>query len=108
MAEDKSKKTEDVSSKDVEENKTMAIVSYLGLIGIIVVLATGAHTKSPFVKFHLNQALPLTIASLVGALPFIGWVVLIGVMVLWVMGIIAASQGQMKRLPITGNIELIK
>jgi uncharacterized membrane protein len=108
MADDTAKKTVEVDKKDIEENKTMAIVAYLGLIGVIVVLATGAHTKSPYVKFHLNQSLPLMIASLLSAIPFLGWIVGLVVLVLWVMGIIAAAQGEMKRLPITGNFELIK
>lgn len=108
MAEATTKKTVDVTAKDIEENKTMAIVAYLGLIGIIVVLATGAHTKSEFVKFHVNQALPLTIATVLMMIPFLNIIIGIVILVLWVMGIIAASQGQMKRLPITGNIELIK
>ena len=107
MAEDKAK-TVEVTNEDIEQNKTMAIVAYLGLIGLIVVLATGSHTKSPFVKFHLNQALPLMIASIVTPIPFIGWIVGLAVLVLWIMGIIADAQGEMKRLPIVGNFELIK
>lgn len=108
MADDTAKKTVEVDKKDIEENKTMAIVAYLGLIGVIVVLATGAHSKSPYVKFHLNQSLPLMIASLLSVIPFLGWIVGLVVLVLWLMGIIAAAQGEMKRLPIVGNFELIK
>lgn len=108
MAEDTAKNTVEVDKKDIEENKTMAIVAYLGLIGIIVVLATGAHTKSPFVKFHLNQSLPLMIASALCVIPLLNIIIGIALLVLWLMGIIAASQGEMKRLPLVGNLELIK
>jgi uncharacterized membrane protein len=108
MAEDTAKKNVEVTAKDIEENKMMAVVAYLGLIGLIVVLATGAHNKSGFVKFHVNQALPLMIASILSAIPFLGWIIAVVVLVLWIMGIVAAAQGQMKRLPITGNFELIK
>lgn len=108
MAEEKAKQTVEVSKADIDENKTMAIVAYLGLIGLIVVLATGAHNKSAFVKFHLNQALPLMIASVLTPIPFLGWIIALGVLVLWIMGIIAAAQGEMKRLPIVGNLEIIK
>jgi uncharacterized membrane protein len=107
MAEDSAKAPE-ASKKDVEENKTMAIVAYLGLIGVIVVLATGAHTKSPFVKFHLNQALPIMLSFLVSWIPFVGWIVAIVGLVFWLMGIIAAAQGEMKKLPVVGGIQLIK
>jgi uncharacterized membrane protein len=108
MADNTAKKTVEVTKKDIEENKMMAVVAYLGLIGLIVVLATGSHNKSQFVKFHVNQALPLMIASLLGAIPVLGWIIAVAVLVLWIMGIIAAAQGEMKRLPITGNLELIK
>jgi len=102
------KKEAEGVSKDVQENKVMAIVAYLGLIGVIVVLATGAHNKSEFVKFHLNQSLPLMILSLVSAIPFLGWIVAVFVLVLWIMGIVAAANGEMKRLPLVGNMNLIK
>lgn len=106
MAEE-SKKVVEVSKDEIEKGKTMAIVTYLGLIGFIVALATDGK-KNEFTRFHMNQALPLVLAVFVSWIPFIGWIVALGVLVLWVMGIIAAANGEMKRLPIVGNIELIK
>jgi len=102
-----SKKVVEVSKDDIEKGKTMAIVTYLGLIGLIVALATDGK-KNEFTRFHMNQALPLMIAMLVAPIPLIGWIVAVVALVLWVMGIIAAAQGEMKRLPIVGNLELIK
>ena len=32
--------------KSADNDKTMSIVAYLGIIGIVVVLVTGAHQKS--------------------------------------------------------------
>jgi uncharacterized membrane protein len=107
MAEDTAKKSTSISKDEIEKGKTMAIVSYLGIIGLVIALATDGK-KNEFTKFHMNQALPLVIAMLVAPIPFIGWIVAIVALVLWIMGIMAAAQGEMKRLPITGNIELIK
>lgn len=101
------KKVVEVSKDEIEKGKTMAIVTYLGLIGFIVALATDGK-KNEFTRFHMNQALPLVLAVFVSWIPFIGWIVALGVLVLWIMGIIAAANGEMKRLPIVGNIELIK
>lgn len=106
MAEDTAKKVE-VTKEEIEKGKTMAIVSYLGIIGLVIALATDGK-KNEYTKFHMNQALPLDIAVFISWIPFIGWLLAIGVLVLWVMGIIAAAQGEMKRLPIVGNLELIK
>lgn len=105
-----------ITKKDIETNKVWAIVAYLGIIGIIIVMLTEGK-DSPFAKFHLNQSLPLAIAAFGGsavlaAIPILGWLLLpffsIAVIVLVVMGIINAAQGQVKRLPIVGNFELIK
>jgi uncharacterized membrane protein len=107
MAEETSNKSAEVSKADIEKGKTMAIVSYLGLIGFIIALATDGKTNE-YTKFHMNQSLPLIFAMMVGFIPFIGWIVAIGALVLWVMGIINAANGEMKRLPIVGNLDLIK
>jgi uncharacterized membrane protein len=90
-------------------------LSYLGIL-IIVPLVSDDAKKSPYAKFHLNQGLVLLIASVVmsfvWAIPILGWIVGffggIFVFVLWIMGIVSAAQGQMKRLPLIGDIELIK
>lgn len=96
-----------VSKDEIEKGKTMAIVSYLGLIGLIIALATDGK-KNEFTRFHMNQALPIMLVFLVAWVPFLGWIVALGGLVLWIMGIINAANGEMKRVPILGNFELIK
>jgi len=105
-----------ITREDIEKNKIWAVVAYLGIVGVIIVLLTEAK-DSPFAKFHLNQALPLAIASLggstiLGMIPIIGWSLIpllnIAVLVFVIMGIVNAVQGEAKRLPIIGNFELIK
>ena len=105
-----------MANDDVEKNKVWAIVAYLGILGVLIVLLTEAK-NSPFAKFHLNQSLPIAIAGLIGSavlgmIPFVGWALLpilsIGVLVLMIMGIINAAQGEAKKLPIVGNFDLIK
>lgn len=113
----KTAKTTAFTKEDIEKNKVWAVVSYLGFIGIIIVLLTEGK-DSPFAKFHLNQSLPLMIAAIggsiiAGVIPILGWFVLaplvsIGALVLAIMGIVNAAQGEAKRLPLVGNFELIK
>ena len=68
--------------------------------------------KSPFAKFHLNQGLVLLIAWIISSfviwVPLLGWAVGVFLFVIWLMGLISAVQGEMKRIPLLGNIELIK
>lgn len=99
--------------------KATDIVAYLSPIGFIIAFLVGDRENC---RFHLNQALVLTIVSLVlqvlskiaGILPLIGWIinlllslVSLLVFVLWLMAIIGAIQGQEKEIPLLGHIRLI-
>ena len=105
------------SNLDVEKNKMMAIVGYIIPILFFVPLV-GEGKNSRYAKFHSNQQLVLLIAAIAvnvvgGIIPFIGWFILLPigtiiVIVLAIMGIINASKGEMKKLPIIGGFELIK
>lgn len=107
--------TTHITHDDIEKNKIWAIISYLGIIGIIIAFVSDGK-NSPYVKFHLNQSVCLLIAALIGSavtmVPIIGWllapVVGLVILVFVVMGIINAAQGQVKRLPLIGDFDIIK
>jgi uncharacterized membrane protein len=104
--------------KDVEKNKTMAIVGYIFPILFFIPLLSDESKNSPFAKFHANQQLVLLIISVVvftigGIIPIIGWFLIIPIgsivgLVLAIMGIINAVDGKMKKLPMIGSIDIIK
>lgn len=107
MAEDKSQSTLSTTKEDVEKNKTMAIIAWF--IFFIPLLTDAKDSK--FAKFHANQALLVTLLYVVAAFTtmfFIGFLIYPVAFVLWIMGIISAANGQMKRLPIIGGIDIIK
>ncbi len=97
------------------EDRTVAILSYLTIIGFIVALIMHSSKKTALGSFHLRQCLGLIITaialSIAGMIlmfiPFIGWLTAmacwIGMLVLWVMGLIAAVNGQQKPLPVVGE-----
>jgi uncharacterized membrane protein len=102
---------------DVEKNKAMAIVGYIiPILFFIPLISDGKN--SPFAKFHANQQLVLLIAAVVinvvgGIIPFLGWFIIlplgcIFLLVVAIMGIINASKGEMKKLPLIGGIEILK
>ena len=104
----------DNTDNDAQKNKGMAIVAYFIFF---LPLLTDAK-NSPFVKFHVNQALNLfllglgvniiaTIIPVIGPL-FVGPIGMLLLLVLFIMGILNAYNGQMKKLPIIGELELIK
>jgi uncharacterized membrane protein len=102
--------------QDVEKNKAMGIVGYIIPILFFIPLVTEAK-NSPFAKFHANQQLNLLLAAVVvnvvgGIIPFIGWFIIlplgtIFLIVVAIMGIINASKGEMKPLPLIGGFKLI-
>jgi len=92
--------------------KTIAIVSYLTLIGWIIafISQSNAIVKENIASFHLRQTLGLMLTGAVGsiALSFIGIptvVQLYGMMlfILWIIGFISAIQGTEKPIPIIGD-----
>jgi uncharacterized membrane protein len=106
-----------MTDPDVEKNKLMAIVGYIVPILFFIPLVTEGK-DSPFARFHANQQLVLLIVAIAvnvagTMIPVIGWFLIlpigvIVVLVLAVMGILNASRGEMKRLPVIGGAELIK
>ncbi len=98
-------------ANDVESNKTMGIVAYF--IFFLPLLLTPSK-ESPYARFHCNQALLIFLTSIafniVGSLSFsfISYIGSLAVFALWILGLINAINGEAKRLPLIGGIELIK
>ncbi|MGN1132514.1 MAG: zinc-ribbon domain-containing protein, partial [Ruminococcus sp.] len=56
--------TAEFNPEDVHDNKIFAILCYLtGLVGVIVALLARNSVKSPYLAFHIKQALKITITS---------------------------------------------
>ena len=95
------------------DTKTTSIVAYLTWIGLIIAFVAGDKEGA---KFHLNQALLIFLSGLiigvVGIIPILGWIVaLVGgifLFVCWIIGLIAAINQEEKRIPLIGNIQIIK
>lgn len=102
---------------DIQQNKVMAILAYLGFLFIVPLLAA---PNSPFARFHANQGLVLFLLDLaIGVvsvalifIPFVGGIISsllgIAVVVLMVLGIVNAATGSAKELPVIGKIKIIK
>lgn len=99
-------------------NKTLAAISYVTLIGWIVAYMQykNSEEKSPLVRYHLEQALGLAIASVVLSIaiviitsiaPSIGVILsLVGFvpLIFAVLGVIAALNEVSKPLPVIGGM----
>jgi len=65
-------------------------------------------TEKAACKFHLNQAIVISLFSALGAIPCIGWIWAIFCLVCWVLGLISAINEQEKEVPLIGKCRVIK
>lgn len=110
---------------DVARNKSMAVLSYIGLLFLIPLLAA---KESPFAQFHAKQGVTLFILEIavnivLGVIRAVfrytvyPLYVLLGVVVslaglaflaLMIVGIVNAANGKAKELPVIGGLQIIK
>ncbi|MBU0757717.1 MAG: hypothetical protein KKF44_06620 [Nanoarchaeota archaeon] len=92
-----------MDKKKIEEGKTMAIVSYITWIGLLVAFLVNSDKKNEFTKFHIRQALLLILASFLVPIPVVGWLFGIFLFILWIMGLVSAINGETKEMPVLGK-----
>jgi uncharacterized membrane protein len=93
------------------EDRTVAIVSYLTIIGFIAAIVIHMNNKTRVGTFHLRQTLGLVVtgvaAGVCSVVPILGWIVWIvvtlGLVVLWLLGLLSALRGDMRPVPILGE-----
>jgi uncharacterized membrane protein len=98
---------------DVEKNKAMAVLAYF-----IFFLPILAAKDSKFAMYHANQGLLLALTTAAvnlvgGIIPILGWFIILPLgnlfcLVLFIMGLINSSKGEMKPLPLIGGISILK
>ena len=94
-----------------DNGKTIAIISYITLVGLIIAFIMHSSNKTALGAFHIRQMLLLSlvgiVASFINIIPILGQIVWLiaglGMLVLWVMGLIAAVNGEMKPMPLIGE-----
>ncbi len=87
------------------DDKTKGIVAHITLIGWIVALVLNqGENKGELASFYIRQMLGLVILSFVlGFIPLLNLVAWIVLLVLWVMSLIGAINGEKKLTPIVGE-----
>lgn len=98
----------------VAEDKTVAILSYLTLLGFIVGIVLNSSKKTRLGAFHLRQVLGFFL-TLIGVavcqfvlvfIPILGWLAILvlwcSMLVFWLLGFIGAIRGQMTPMPLVG------
>jgi len=104
------------SQNTADNGKTTAIVAYITIIGwLIAYFSMHQNNKTSLGSYHLRQTLLLFICSIIYqiivmvvtmAVPAVGTILSIAslaFLVLWVIGLIAAVNGQEKPMPLIGE-----
>ena len=98
------------------EDKTVAILSYITLIGFIAAIVIHSNKKTRLGAFHLRQTLGFFITAVVvgfggvilAIIPILGilclFAIWVGMFVFWVLGLISAVKGEMKPMPFVGPL----
>ncbi len=116
--------TAEYDKVDIEQNKGMAVLAYLGILVLIPLFAA---KESKFARFHSNQGLSLCIAAIAYSIVYtilspiiiaISWrlSIIVSLLVLFslvflvlaIIGIINAANGKAKELPVIGKYKLLK
>ena len=122
--------TAEFDQSDIQQNKIMAILSYICVCSIpLFLIPLLAAKNSKFARFHTNQGLVLWIANIAvsivmgiisfiigllgvellsGLVSLISGLISIFFLVLMILGIVNAATGKAKELPIIGKIKLLK
>ena len=96
-----------------------AALAYVTIIPAIVFLVLTPYNKKPFIRFHSFQCIFFAVAwtvlsialSVVAHIPFLGWATILlwplislAGLVIWVIVVFKAYQGQTFKLPVIGDM----
>lgn len=111
MPENNNIENNNIQSDVVAEGKTIAIVAYITLIGLIVAFVLNIEKKNSFANYHIRQSLGLGLTGLVlgmvNIIPLLGQLVsIIGffiLLVMWISGLMSALNGKEKPVFLLGE-----
>jgi len=103
------KSTEGTSQ--IGEGKTIAIIAYITIIGLIIAFVMNNEKKNEFASYHIKQSLGLSLTglalSMIGIIPILGWIIsILGsfvLLVMWIVSLINAINEKEKPAPILGE-----
>lgn len=100
------------------DGKTVAIISYITIVGWVIAFVMNSNNKSGIATYHIRQSLLIMLAvfllfivqTMLSFIPYLGWLVSLILMpvglvllVFWIMGLIYAINGEEKAIPFIGE-----
>ena len=99
-----------MGNQHIKDGKKTAIISYIPVIGLLISFFLNKDKKNSFASFHIRQSIGLNILYFINK-----WIVYsyfgitagnigkMGVLILFILGIIGALQEQQKLVPLLGE-----
>lgn len=93
------------------EDKSIGIIAYLTLIGLIIAFVMNKDKNDVFGAYHIKQSLGLCVCGIglfiIGMIPILGWIIsflgTLFLLYLWIMGLMNALNGKLKPVPVLGT-----
>ena len=99
-----------MNNQSVQDGKTIAIISYITIIGTLIAFIMNQNKHNYFASFHIRQAIGIFLVGMVvnfiSRFTDFGWldaILALGVFILWIMGLISAIQGKEQAVPLLGD-----
>jgi len=100
-----------MDSKIINEGKSIAIISYIMVIGVFIAWSMNSDKRNEFAAFHIKQAFGLSLTFIgLGLIisnfgnPMITISMWVFVSVLWSYGFLGAIQGKCLKVPLLGGL----
>ena len=84
--------------------KATGVLAYLTWIGFLIAYFAGDRQGA---RFHLNQGLVVNLFGLLSAVPLVGKIWSVFILICMIIGVINASNGENKEVPLIGGIRLL-
>jgi uncharacterized membrane protein len=96
----------------IADGKSIAIVAYITVIGLIIAFVQNSEKRNTFASYHIRQSLGLMCTGLalgfINIIPILGWFIcIIGIFMLfiiWVIGLMNAANGKTRPVPLLGTL----
>ena len=85
------------------DNKTMAVLGWLGVLGAIILIATGKTKEDKQLNMIFYQSLVWGIGLFLFFIPFLGWIIYLISLIILIIGLVKAATGNVWESPLIGG-----
>jgi uncharacterized membrane protein len=100
-----------MDKKTIDEGRSIAITSYILIIGVLIALSMNSENKNQFASFHIRQGLGLTMTFIILGVSisffdsiFIAASMWVFISVLAIYGLFCAALGKTTMIPLLGPL----